>query len=92
MTMCSLVFTAVRRERLSNCGVKPFVRTASAVKRRLAVWGERICTGEFVSRGGWRVKPFVCTIWSNAASLYMCVLCVAPEYVQAERGFTMGSR
>lgn len=52
--------------------------------------GERICTGEFVSRGGWRVKPFVRTIWSNAASLYMCVLW--HEYVQAERGLTMGSR
>ena len=37
-----------------------------------------------MSRGGWRVKPFVRTIWSNAASLYMCVLW--HEYVQAERG------
>ena len=39
----------------------------------------------FVSRGGWRVKPFVRTVWSNAASLCMCVLW--DEHVQTEHGF-----
>ena len=46
------------------------------------------CQGDaetFVSRGGWRVKPFVRTIWSNAASLCMCVLW--DEHVQTEHGF-----